>query len=161
MWGVGEKSAEEKAALITNLVAQVPDETTGAARRFLVAREWKLTEAIAMLVSCREWRETVLAKITRTPAIEAVLASPRFRVVKRGSEPVLLVDFLWGGFLKDAEFDDILHACTLPSLERATSWFTAARLHATPLQGHLLEPVASQMYSSSRACSRTTRVFCK
>jgi hypothetical protein len=69
-------------------------------RRFCVGSEWDETATVEQLRKHLKWREETLP-IERTPAVDRVINSGRITVLRRGKEPIFLVDFMWGRFLLD------------------------------------------------------------
>ena len=94
----GRTVITDKEADIAALQRSFPDASRCTARRFLIARDFDRDPASSMLQAHLEWRRATLP-IERTPEIEKVLASPRFRVLRRGTHPVTNTNFMRGEFL--------------------------------------------------------------
>jgi len=111
-WFKKEPTDEEKAAVVDAVRDEFKGEALSDAtiKRYCVAREWDQPKIVEMLQSHLAWRKETLP-IERTPAIEKVLESGRIRVLRRGPEPVICVDFMWGRFLLDGfDAQDIVKA---------------------------------------------------
>jgi hypothetical protein len=120
-----EPEASEQEARLSALCDACPAATRATARRFLVARQWRLDGATLMLRRHIEWSasdeaavvgrlglvdQTAPSRAGISPAVAALLASRRFRVLRAGAEPVVAVDFLWGRFMEGASADELLRA---------------------------------------------------
>jgi len=111
-WFGTELTAEEKSALVTKIGEKFEADNFSKATicRFCQAREWDEAAIVTMLEDHVKWRKATLP-IERTPAIDRVLDSGRIRVLRRGQEPLIAVDFMWGQFLlDDFNEDDIIRA---------------------------------------------------
>jgi len=111
-WFGKELTDEEKRQFVTIVRNKFEKEdlSEATARRFAAAREWDEAATVTMLEEHFKWRKATLP-IERTPAIEKVLASGRVRILRRGKEPIIAVDFMWGQFLlDDFNEDDIIAA---------------------------------------------------
>jgi hypothetical protein len=107
-----ELSAQEKVSIISLLRSEFPEELVSNAtlQRFLSAHEWNIKAASELVQKHLQWRNATLP-IQRTDAIQRILDSGRIRVLRRGIDPVVCVDFMWGKFLEDGfSADDILNA---------------------------------------------------
>ena len=82
----------------------------GTAIRFLKARDWDAESAAAALEAHADWLKTPLGQTARTEEVDAILATDRFRVLRRGAEPVILVDFMWGEFLGGIDIPTMVRA---------------------------------------------------
>lgn len=106
-WFGRELSAEEKTKLVESVRAQFEGEDLSDAtlRRFCVAREWDEKATVEMLKEHLKWRKETLP-IERSAEIDRVMESGRIRALRRGKNPIILVDFMWGQFLLDEFTED-------------------------------------------------------
>ena len=73
-----------------------------------------------------DWREELPEE--NTAAVEALLSSERFQLLRSGRSPLLAIDFMWGGFLDGVEFEDAVSAfvAVLESIPALSGRDTAA-----------------------------------
>eukprot|EP00966_Prymnesium_polylepis_P146716 3388883-Prymnesium_polylepis.1 len=127
-------SDDEKAGMVAAFVDQHPGATSGTARRFLQARDYDPQAAAAMYAANQEWLQTPIGQMERTAEIDGILASGRFRVLREGADPIIIVHFQWGHFLDGVEIETMIAAYVL----FATELFKAAdalRSADDPAQG--------------------------
>ena len=106
---VDTKVTSDAEADIAALQRSFPEVSRCTARRFLIARDFDRGAASSMLQAHLEWRRATLP-IERTPEIEKVLASPRFRVLRTGINPVTNTNFMGGDFLSGTSEQVLLQA---------------------------------------------------
>ena len=128
-------TAEEKSVLVKKIGEKFEADNLSEATigRFCVAREWKEAAIVTMLEDHTEWRRATLP-IERTPAIDRVLDSGRIRVLRRGQEPLVAVDFMGGQFLCDDFNEDDIVASMCYVLEDVLAEADAASPADQPAQ---------------------------
>lgn len=134
-WFGAELTDEEKSKFVETVQSKFEADTFSVAtiRRFCIAREWDEAAVVAMLEEHKKWRSATLP-IEKSPAIERVLESGRIRVLRRGREPVVAVDFMWGKFLLDDFNEDDIIAAQFFTLEDIIAEADAAGPEDQPAQ---------------------------
>jgi len=104
--GSKEPTDEEKAQIISSLRSSldISAEKMSDAhlRRFAIAREWNEKAASEMLTEHLKWREETLP-MAHSAEIQRVIDSGRIRVLRRGKQPIICADFMWGGLLLEED----------------------------------------------------------
>jgi len=113
-----ELTDEEKNAVVQAVNAQFEEEGFSEAtiRRFCVAREWEEQAIVQTVKAHVEWRKANLP-IERTPVMDRVLESGRVRILRRGKDPIICYDFMWGRMLLDGFKDDDIIATVVWAIE--------------------------------------------
>lgn len=134
-WFGAELTDEEKSKFVETVQSKFDVDTFSAAtvKRFCIAREWDEAAVVSMLEEHKKWKSETLP-IEKSPAIERVLESGRIRVLRRGKEPVVAVDFMWGKFLLDDFNEDDIMAAQFFVLEEVLAEADAASPEDQPAQ---------------------------